>query len=120
MTTALQKSRCCSAVSAAQHSENCSATSVFACGMLQGWGLEGWGLGLADFCLTKVAAHESAIGNTMAATPLLSCNRPHRMAPEVVVGLLESAKAHWGPRHEDALQRDRGMGRGLAVLGHKE
>ena len=27
---------------------NCSATSVFACGMLQGWGLEGWGLGLAD------------------------------------------------------------------------
>ena len=48
MTTALQKSRCCSAVSAAQHSENCSATSVFACGMLQGWGLEGSGLGPAD------------------------------------------------------------------------
>ena len=46
MTSALQKSRCCSAVSAAQHSENCSATSVFA--MLQGWGLEGWGLGLAE------------------------------------------------------------------------
>ena len=45
---ALQKSRCCSAVSAAQHSENCSATSVFARGMLQGWGLEGWGLGLAE------------------------------------------------------------------------
>ena len=38
----------CSASSAAQHSENCSATSVFACDMLQGWGLEGWGLGLAD------------------------------------------------------------------------
>ena len=53
MTSALQKSRCCSAVSAAQHFENCSATSVFSCGMLQGWGLEGWGLGLADrFFLT--------------------------------------------------------------------
>ena len=48
MTSTLQKSECCSATSAAQHSENCSATSVFACGMLQGWGLEGWGLGLAD------------------------------------------------------------------------
>ena len=24
------------------------ATSVFACGILQGWGLEGWGLGLAE------------------------------------------------------------------------
>ena len=47
MTSALQKSQCCSAVSAAQHSENCSATSVFAGGKLQGWGLEGWGLGLA-------------------------------------------------------------------------
>ena len=45
MTSALQKSQCCSATSAAQHSENCSATSVFACGMLQGRGLEGWGLG---------------------------------------------------------------------------
>ena len=45
MTSALQKSQCCSAVSAAQHSENCSATSIFACGMLQGRGLEGWGLG---------------------------------------------------------------------------
>ena len=48
ITSALQKSQCCSATSAAQHSKNCSATSVFACGMLQGWGLEGWGLGLAD------------------------------------------------------------------------
>ena len=50
MTSALQKSQCCSAGSAAQHSKNCSATSVFACGMLQGRGLEGWGfktLGLA-------------------------------------------------------------------------
>ena len=47
-TSALQNSQCCSATSAAQHSENCSATSVFACGMLQGWGLEGWCLGLAD------------------------------------------------------------------------
>ena len=43
-----QKNECCSATSAAQHSKNCSATSVFACGMLQGWGLEGWGLGLAE------------------------------------------------------------------------
>ena len=48
MTSALQKRQCCSAVPAAQHSENCSATSVFACGMLQGWGLEGSGLGLAE------------------------------------------------------------------------
>ena len=48
MTSALQKSECCSAVSAAQLSENCSATSVFAGGMLQGWGLEGWGLGLPE------------------------------------------------------------------------
>ena len=43
MTSAPQKSQCCSATSAVQHSKNCSATSVFACGMLQGWGLEGWG-----------------------------------------------------------------------------
>ena len=28
--------------------QNCSATSVFAFGMLQGWGLEGWRLGLAE------------------------------------------------------------------------
>ena len=48
MMSVLQKSECCSATSAAQHSENCRATSIFACGMLQGWGLEGWGLGLAD------------------------------------------------------------------------
>ena len=48
MTSALQKRQCCSAVPAAQRSENCSATSVFACGMLQGWGLEGSGLGLAE------------------------------------------------------------------------
>ena len=39
MTSALQKSQCCSATSAAQHSENCGAASVFACGMLQGGGL---------------------------------------------------------------------------------
>ena len=50
----LQKSRCCSAVSAAQHSENCSATSIFACGMLQGWGLEGCGLGLAERLLATL------------------------------------------------------------------
>ena len=48
MTSLLQKRQCCSAVPAAQRSENCSATSVFACGMLQGWGLEGSGLGLAE------------------------------------------------------------------------
>ena len=56
MMSALQESECCSAASPAQHSENCSATSVFACGMLQGWVLEGWGLGLADFLdsLTRV------------------------------------------------------------------
>ena len=36
MTSALQKSECCSATSAAPLSENCSATSVFACVMLLG------------------------------------------------------------------------------------
>ena len=41
-TSSLQKSEGCSAVYGAQLSENCSATSVFDCGMLQGWGLEGW------------------------------------------------------------------------------
>ena len=61
MTSALQKSRCCSAVSAAQHSENCSATSVFACGMLQGWGLEVWGLGLAERCACALAAEGQAM-----------------------------------------------------------
>ena len=50
MTSALQNSDCCTATSAAQRSENCSATSVSAYGMLQGGGLEGWGLGLAEFC----------------------------------------------------------------------
>ena len=55
MTSALQTSQCCSAVATAQHSENCSATSVFACGMLQGWGLEGWGLGLADPRVPRMA-----------------------------------------------------------------
>ena len=61
MTSALQKSQCCSAVSAAQHSENCSATSVFAGGMLQGRGLEGWGLGLAEkfqICFSRRASAE--------------------------------------------------------------
>ena len=43
MTSALQKSECCSATSAVQFSENCSATSVFACGMLQGVGFRGVG-----------------------------------------------------------------------------
>ena len=41
-TSALQKSKCCSAVSAAQLLNNCSATSAFVCGLLQWWGLEGW------------------------------------------------------------------------------
>ena len=69
MTSALQKSQCCSATFAAQHSKNCSATSVFACDMLQGWGLEGWGLGLADvprFCLKlkkRDARLQREIGN---------------------------------------------------------
>ena len=57
MTSTVQKSQCCSATSAAQHSKNCSATSVFACGMLQGWGLEGWGLGLADCWETDYFIH---------------------------------------------------------------
>ena len=37
MPSALHKSDCCSAISAAQLSENYSATSVFTRGMLQGW-----------------------------------------------------------------------------------
>ena len=49
MASTLLKSGCCSATSAAELSANCSATSVFSSGMLQG-GLEGWGLGLADRC----------------------------------------------------------------------
>ena len=61
LTSALQKSQCCGATSAVQPSENCSATSVFACGMLQGWGLEGWGLGVAECCkrsLQRIVANE--------------------------------------------------------------
>ena len=42
----IAESECYSATSAAQLSENCSAASVLACGVLQGWGLEGWGSGL--------------------------------------------------------------------------
>ena len=60
LTSALQKSECCSATSAAQHSENFSATSVSACGMLQGWGLEGWGLGLADYSMQRGGANPVA------------------------------------------------------------
>ena len=48
MTSALQKSECCSAVSAAQLSESYSATSVFRLWHVAGVGLEGWGLGLAE------------------------------------------------------------------------
>ena len=66
MTSALQKSTCCSAVSAAQHSKNCSATSVFACGMLQGWGLEGWGLGLPESYQTLNAQ----VANDFKSNPL--------------------------------------------------
>ena len=63
MTSALQKSECCSQVepSAAQHSENCSAAFVFACGMLQGWGLEGWGLGLSDLCNPPISVVSNII-----------------------------------------------------------
>ena len=72
MTSALQKSQCCSAVSAAQHSaaqhsENCSATSVFACGRLQGRGLEGWGLGLALVAMCA-RSHRTASSLWMAST----------------------------------------------------
>ena len=43
MTSALQKSACCSATSAAQHSENCSATSVFRLWHVAGVGFSGVG-----------------------------------------------------------------------------
>ena len=41
MMSALQKRELRNATSATQLSENCSATSVFACGMFQGWGFRG-------------------------------------------------------------------------------
>ena len=76
MTSALQKSQCCSATSAAQHFKNCSATSVFACGMLQGWGLEGWGLGLAEsrenFVYWSAASDHLGPRLTTSADPYLS------------------------------------------------
>ena len=62
MTSVLHKSKCCNAVAAAQHSENCSATSVFACGMLQGWGLEGSGLGVVDCNALHIPQIEIASG----------------------------------------------------------
>ena len=43
MTSALQTSECCSAVSAAQLPRIAAQLLFFAGGMLQGWGLEGWG-----------------------------------------------------------------------------
>ena len=67
MKTALQTSDCCSATSAAQPSENCSATSVFSSGMLQGWGLEEWGLGLADHC-RKRSVVVCTVKTTMEST----------------------------------------------------
>ena len=48
MTSALQKSKCCSATSAAELSENKKRNLCFARGMLQGWGLEEQCLGLAE------------------------------------------------------------------------
>ena len=65
MTSTLQKSQCCSATSAAQHSENRGATSVFACGMLQGWGLEGWGLGLAE----ETDVQKGVFGESVSSLP---------------------------------------------------
>ena len=79
MTSALQKSRCCSAVSAVQHSENCKPTSVFACGMLQGWGLEGWGLGLAEKNLAE--AIEPSKPRRSNQTPQ-SSHQPHKRHDE--------------------------------------
>ena len=48
MISALQKSECCSAISAT-FPENGSATSVCVCGSL-----EGWGLGLADMKMREL------------------------------------------------------------------
>ena len=67
MTSALQRSECCSATSAAQLSEHCSATSVFASGMLQGWGL-----GLAACYLQQEAAQEATIRGGDNVIPVLS------------------------------------------------
>ena len=70
MTSLLQKRQCCSAVPAAQRSENCSATSVFACGMLQAWGLEGSGLGLADSPRLRYY-HRANLGGHSAIYPAI-------------------------------------------------
>ena len=85
MPSALQKRKCCSATSAAQLSGNGSATSVFACGMLQGWGLEGWGLGLADaFGLLEISGFSGPQGGqgqhkpnrSRVATVIVGAPRP--------------------------------------------
>ena len=91
MTSALQKSECCSATSAAQHSENCSAAFVFACGMLQGWGLEGWGLGLADspsLLSPAVRSLRQSLGETLAPSGSPSL-------PQAVLRSLKQSRPWW-------------------------
>ena len=60
MTSALQKSECCSATSAAQHSENCSATSVFRLWHVAGVGFSGVGFRTCWFCwVTNVLTNDA-------------------------------------------------------------
>ena len=100
MTSAVQKSECCSATGAVQHSENCSATSFFACGMLQGWCLEGWGLGLADFaallpCLA--VAFRASISRTSFCAIFWGLPKSTRKNPsKIKVYLNKLGKSKWG------------------------
>ena len=89
MTSALQKSQCCSATSAAQHSKNCSATSVFACGMLQGWGLEEWGLGLPDQRYPPIARY----GVFGVSTWPIGCDTPSPFSQCSPLGSMRSGGA---------------------------
>ena len=80
-TSALQNSKCYSATSAAQLSKSCSATSIFACGMLQGWGLEGWGLGLADMFMPNAGSLLWITSSVSSRVILVECTariRTHR------------------------------------------
>ena len=55
--------------------KKCSATSVFACGMLQGSGLEGWGLGLAERPPNRSSSKKSHYQSTAAFTATPTFNK---------------------------------------------